>query len=360
MKCVISIYLGGVVLGLLVMLPSGFSMERLSTRPLELPTYTEALTQQVVEGVDPAVYGIHPIELRIAAAERVDQIRKNPAQYSLGLALDGVLKSIALNSYPGSAREDFHRLLESGDFLRSLVKHSPCVKLYRKSSLTIEEAKKVMRPFMRSALSETEFSMLESALCSRLATEEERIQFDLELEAEGPEGGVGAVRRWLMTLEQDSSAGGVRSFLRDGMHLLKDQPELLVDELELLLERMPTTVVEADSEKDLLPLRDHLRTFSKNDKWTAFDLLHMKASLNLAVVSIALAKTVRSGGHVHPLKRDVILARVTAALADSFRELRNISDNPDKPKLAAPPKRKIFVHVIEEFVQSQLNQVLFD
>src|SRR5205814_2281532 len=81
-------------------------------------------------------------------------------------------------------------------------------------------------------------------------------------------------------------------FLKRLQIYVKKNEKLKSVQLLAFLKKIPRKTFSPFSEKDLLELRDLLRVFTRNKKWTAFDLYHMKVSLNLAVAMGILKRLV--------------------------------------------------------------------
>ena len=155
-----------------------------------------------------------------------------------------------------------------------------------------------------------------------------------------------------------------RKMTRYLREVLKNVPSLSSSQLVHVLRLIPKGPVKAESEKELLALRDKLRVFTgfKSgvdqgwNEWTASDLYSMEVPINLDLMINALELVQKDRVSLSDSRE---IQKLVKRIMDSAKEtMHDIAHNPDKPHMLCPEKRNIWVSIIEQLVQNRASKLI--
>lgn len=215
--------------------------------------------------------------------------------------------------------------------------------------LSVNEADFILRLAVKNSLDFERMNELKDQLSGALSNQTARLdlethfkiivrEFNLETDLE--------VANFIRDAKQsnpraDIMLTGMREFLSVFEGRLK------VAHMVKLMALIPSEHIRPESEKRLLSLRDELRNFTKSE-WTASDLFEMNVSLNFTVARRVLSATTVKNATPEEI---TVLNREIGRIFQSS-SLRDLSVNPNKPKMVPPPDRGVTVNNLHRYFEA--------
>ncbi len=331
---------------------SPISSARLSYEPLSSPSnsailldspprYEFVMNGPIANEVDFSKYGISLFQLRIAAAEHFVRVKNNPERFSLGYVLDEVLASVVKNKTSTETRQNYEHLLSKTQFFQTLIVESDAVQEMNKPHLNYNEACRLFELLSKASFSSQDLDAYRNVLKAKLPDprqgEDLNVFFAESLQVSRQSLRTQSFKMSIDFLDQSSLSMTDRDKLDLLLKSVRRADSITANELELLLQRLPKTQVKPSSEKDLLQLRNLIRKYTGNVKWTAWDLYYMDVSLNFTLIYEALAIAERAETQEQSQRIQRLVQSVL-----TFSTIHDIDVNPSKPHMKVPAKRNIF------------------